>query len=254
MGCTFYFLLVGHAPFPEGSLAQRILKHQQTKPTPLLEKRSDVPPELVVICNRMMEKNPDKRPQTAIMVAEQLADYLASKGKAVTGTSDSGAGSSIGLAASVVRELAQQAAKPQPEENDVDTLVETLDPGTAEAEKDTTISRSEAETRKSVPPLMDEDLGLAPDEKAEEPKANLAGTPHNRLAAEDEPEIDLQDLERQLKPLDGMADSMTAINMNAGTRLQSREPESQGIPAWVWMALGGGLLAIVVIGVLLTVL
>ena len=56
LGCTLYFLLVGNAPFPEGSLAQRLLKHQKSKPTPLLELRDDIPLELVHICNKLMEK------------------------------------------------------------------------------------------------------------------------------------------------------------------------------------------------------
>ena len=252
LGCTFYFLLVGHAPFPEGSLAQRILKHQQAKPTPLLEKRSDIPPELVAICNRMMQKDPDKRPQSGMEVAEQLAEYLASRGKTVTTASDSGTGSSIGLSASVIRELAQ-SAKPLEDENDVDTLVQTAE---AEAEKDTTISRSQAETRKSVPSLMPDELELAPpdeDEKKSQPsfaKAAVAAEEHDV----DVPSVDLKDLERELSPLNAAADPITSVSMKAGTRLQSREPERQGIPAWVWIALGVGGLALVIIVALVALL
>ena len=32
LGCTLYFLLTGHPPFPEGTLAQRIVKHQTQEP------------------------------------------------------------------------------------------------------------------------------------------------------------------------------------------------------------------------------
>src|SRR3954451_10057908 len=32
LGCTFYFLLTGHAPFDEGSIAERLLKHQVETP------------------------------------------------------------------------------------------------------------------------------------------------------------------------------------------------------------------------------
>jgi len=32
LGCTLYFLLTGCPPFPEGTLAQRIVKHQTQEP------------------------------------------------------------------------------------------------------------------------------------------------------------------------------------------------------------------------------
>ena len=32
LGCTLYFLLTGRPPFPEGSISERLLKHQTTKP------------------------------------------------------------------------------------------------------------------------------------------------------------------------------------------------------------------------------
>ena len=36
LGCTLYFLLTGHPPFPEGTLAQRIVKHQTQEPRDIL--------------------------------------------------------------------------------------------------------------------------------------------------------------------------------------------------------------------------
>jgi serine/threonine protein kinase len=35
LGCTLYFLLTGQPPFAGGTLAERLLKHQQTEPPPL---------------------------------------------------------------------------------------------------------------------------------------------------------------------------------------------------------------------------
>src|SRR5262249_26826153 len=32
LGCTFYFMLAGKPPFPEGTLAQKLLWHQQVEP------------------------------------------------------------------------------------------------------------------------------------------------------------------------------------------------------------------------------
>ena len=36
LGCTLYFLLTGHPPFPDGTLAQRIAKHQSQMPADIL--------------------------------------------------------------------------------------------------------------------------------------------------------------------------------------------------------------------------
>ncbi len=35
LGCTFYHLLAGQPPFPDGSLTEKLLKHQQAEPEPL---------------------------------------------------------------------------------------------------------------------------------------------------------------------------------------------------------------------------
>ena len=44
LGCTLYFLLTGHPPFPEGTLPERIMKHQTQQPRRIAEERRDAPP------------------------------------------------------------------------------------------------------------------------------------------------------------------------------------------------------------------
>jgi len=75
LGCTFYFLLTGSPPFPDGTLAERILKHQKEEPKDIAERRPDTPPELIRICRKMMAKNPDDRFQTADEVARLLSEW-----------------------------------------------------------------------------------------------------------------------------------------------------------------------------------
>ncbi len=87
LGCTLYFLLTGHAPFPEGTLAQRILKHQTEMPKSIYEDRRDAPQALVDVCLRMMSKNRDARYQSAGEVAATLMKWLQSRGKDVSGDS-----------------------------------------------------------------------------------------------------------------------------------------------------------------------
>ncbi|MEX2027572.1 MAG: serine/threonine-protein kinase, partial [Pirellulaceae bacterium] len=61
LGCTLYYLLTGHPPFPEGSLAQRIAKHQTQMPEDIRKDRPDCPRDLVDICVKMMQKKPERR-------------------------------------------------------------------------------------------------------------------------------------------------------------------------------------------------
>lgn len=80
LGCTLYFVLTGHPPFPDGTLPQRLMKHQTAEPTSIAKERRGAPAELVAICQRMMAKSPDKRFQTATEVADALGNWLASSG------------------------------------------------------------------------------------------------------------------------------------------------------------------------------
>jgi serine/threonine protein kinase len=72
LGCTLYFLLTGHPPFPKGSLAQRIAMHQSRAPTSLYESRPECPESLVKICEKMMAKNANDRYQTCDEVKTEL--------------------------------------------------------------------------------------------------------------------------------------------------------------------------------------
>lgn len=78
LGCTLYFLLTGKPPFPEGSLAQRIAKHQREMPPPIRKFRNDCPGELEGICVKMMQKQPEYRYQSAADVAQALRKFAAS--------------------------------------------------------------------------------------------------------------------------------------------------------------------------------
>jgi serine/threonine-protein kinase len=78
LGCVFYFLLTGRPPFPGGSLAQKLLKHQQAEPTPLQELRPGLPAALVTLVRRMMAKRPEDRFQTPAALAAAVAPFCRS--------------------------------------------------------------------------------------------------------------------------------------------------------------------------------
>jgi serine/threonine protein kinase len=77
LGCTLYYLLTGHPPFSEGTLAQRLLAHQKKMPLSIKAERPDAPQELVELCNVMMAKSPERRVQTAGEIRHRLDAWLA---------------------------------------------------------------------------------------------------------------------------------------------------------------------------------
>jgi serine/threonine protein kinase len=81
LGCTLYFLLAGRPPFNEGSLAQRLLAHQNLHPSRIESLRSDVPAELGALLRRMMAKSPAQRIAAAREVAEALDEMVDADGR-----------------------------------------------------------------------------------------------------------------------------------------------------------------------------
>ena len=75
LGCTFYFLLTGQPPFPDGTLMQKILQHQTAEPRPIDDFRTDVPPAVTMLIQRMMAKDPEKRFQTPASAALALLPF-----------------------------------------------------------------------------------------------------------------------------------------------------------------------------------
>jgi serine/threonine protein kinase len=72
LGCTLYHLLAGRPPFPDGSVLQKLLAHQEQQARPLNEIRDDMPVELACIVARMMAKVPAERYATPAEVAGEL--------------------------------------------------------------------------------------------------------------------------------------------------------------------------------------
>lgn len=75
LGCTLYFLLTGRPPFSDGTLAQRIIKHQNEMPRSIRELRPDCPGELEGMCVKLLQKDPNYRYQTAGEVANAFERF-----------------------------------------------------------------------------------------------------------------------------------------------------------------------------------
>ncbi len=70
LGCTWFHMLTGKPPFPEGGLAERLCKHMMDAPPDVRKFNPRISRELSAILNKLLAKNPDDRYQTP---AELLA-------------------------------------------------------------------------------------------------------------------------------------------------------------------------------------
>jgi serine/threonine protein kinase/WD40 repeat protein len=80
LGCTLFYLVTGQPPFPAGSLAQKLMKHQQAPVPSVHQFRPEAPKALDPILQKMLAKSPADRYQTPAEVVAALAP-LASVGK-----------------------------------------------------------------------------------------------------------------------------------------------------------------------------
>lgn len=72
LGCTFFFLLTGEVPFPNGNPLEKLLQHQMDPPRPIQLIRLDTPPEVATIVQCLLAKKPDDRFQSGAALANAL--------------------------------------------------------------------------------------------------------------------------------------------------------------------------------------
>lgn len=130
LGCSLVFVLTGRPPYPDGTIAEKIAKHQMM-PLPALNLiRPDLPADVVLLIQGMLEKQPEKRIQSSSELVERFA--------------------SIGDRP-IVRTIAAKTTALEPAA-DVPSPPETPPPLNVEAPPLT--SRFKRPTRSKRPPLM----------------------------------------------------------------------------------------------------
>ncbi|MBI5779175.1 MAG: serine/threonine protein kinase [Planctomycetes bacterium] len=72
LGVTLYYMLSGKKPFEGDTTLAIILKHINERPAPIRKENPEIPECVSNLINRMLEKDPDKRYQTA----DELVDDL----------------------------------------------------------------------------------------------------------------------------------------------------------------------------------
>src|SRR5262249_19171407 len=74
LGCTFYHLLTGQVPFPDGACSAKPLRHRLDTPVPVSQLRPEVPLTVAAVVAKLMARDPADRYATA---AEALASLEA---------------------------------------------------------------------------------------------------------------------------------------------------------------------------------
>jgi hypothetical protein len=75
LGATLFHLLTGTVPFPGGSAADKLRRHELEPAPPLSAVREGVPPGLERVVARMLAKRPEDRPQTPAEVIRRLRPF-----------------------------------------------------------------------------------------------------------------------------------------------------------------------------------
>jgi serine/threonine protein kinase len=265
LGCTFYFLLTGHPPFPEGAISERLLKHQMEQAPSIFKDRPDAPHVLVNICNRMMAKKPEDRYQTAGEITDRLAEWLGDRGITVGETSkrSSTAGSgSGGLGSDVFRRFAamSKAGGDSVGRQPGNSSIHRATPPPTRREP------AEPEVELELAPFDDEPLARAiktpstkpaaagstkPTEK--QPAAVQSNTTATATPAPPKPLRSL--IEEELEVGGGLHSAPIPQRRKEGDFDPLRPPgfsgPTYGTPGWVWALVAGGVVVLIVVALFL---
>lgn len=76
LGVSLYQILCGETPYEGASAREVILKHLNEPAPPLGPRAPETPPEVLSLVERLMDKDPDKRPPSASVLLQELVPLL----------------------------------------------------------------------------------------------------------------------------------------------------------------------------------
>ncbi len=267
LGCSLYYLLTGHPPFPDGTLPQRLMAHQRTPPPSILIDRPDCPSDLIEICLKMMAKKAADRYQSmnevALALQRWLKDYNSGSGSGVrSGSGSSSPGYGVTSPSSSGRMAALSSGTPPA---GVATVAQRLPAGTGRRESKEvprtaavlptrslsltdTLSSADPESRTPLPGRMaatdwqtvsDKD-GPRSRDKAPLPMARPLEEPFSLPAKPGS--VDFNDF------LGGSPQTRSS-SMAVNGRPHVKRPKGFNPPKWIWLAIGG----MCILGVILVI-
>jgi serine/threonine-protein kinase len=246
LGCTLYFLLTGGPPFREGSISERLLKHQTTKPDSILSLRPETPPSLVEICERMMSKKPDQRFQTAGEVAEWLTEWLTDRGRKLAGGKivdpDEGSGVGSGIFTRYSVSTGPPSAKSS---SGSGRALSSAERDTKRIDQQGT-GRSDATEEIGLAPLDEEDVLDVSRRKSSAASAGAEDASSSDLATSSDVVVKGPGASKSLIEEELHDAELEVINRRVTQRAQFNPlqppgyvPPSRGMPVGVWLLVGG---------------
>lgn len=252
LGCSLYYILTGHPPFPDGTLPQRLMKHQRELPPSIHDERPDSPEDLEGICFSMMAKKPGDRPQSASEVSELLAAWLNAHGHAFDSGSHGG-GSSGKLAAVAAAEGDRAASAGGAAKAPVRQLGSGSDATASQRGAKTDSGLQRAKPLSDASDTAIDAGGQTSEPSPESPPVLLpADEPHVQVRL---PEAPPDNQQEAVNPLDFIAQVESPVVARLKARHQMTADEinayrtrRQDVPVWVWVVIGAGsLLALILL-------
>lgn len=80
LGCTLFHMLTGRPPFPDGTVLQKLLQHQEEPPPDVCTLNPLVPPGLASVLVKLMAKDRDRRYQSPEQLVRDLLTVAATLG------------------------------------------------------------------------------------------------------------------------------------------------------------------------------
>ncbi len=263
LGCSLYFLLAGHPPFPDGTLPQRLMAHQKQQPPPIRNDRPDVPQDLVDICSKMMAKRSADRYGSMHEVAAVLADWLISHGHSLggdTGSGSGGAGSSAGSSSARLVGAGSKRTAAQSASGAPTRARRAVPPKRAAGSGDS--SRGGKPPLRRLPISAQDTAGnlgrTAVRVREPRPKAKTAASTSdlNLLGDLSEPKAAAPVspgefiFQANEDPLVARIRARAALTPEQVEAYKARRNQQ---PLWLWAAIGGGLVVVVILALLLLV-
>ncbi len=85
LGCTLFHMLTGHPPFPDGTVLQKLLQHQEDAPPDVRAINPAVPADLAAILTKLMAKDRDRRYQSPEQLSRDLLRVAGAMGLRAAG-------------------------------------------------------------------------------------------------------------------------------------------------------------------------